>query len=232
MLSRRLVVAVFLVVGLLGGCSSSTDAGGPLPDGPALVTASAKALAGLRSVRFTLGVSGDLPGLPIRQVQGDATLDGSPQGTAKGRADVQETVNRFQFDYVLDGDKVYVTEKDGKHQEFPAPPEFTPAALLRPDGGLYRLLSNATDLKTEIEEKLNGVETYRVGGKLSKAVISSVVPGIQSDVDVKFWVEQAATRRLMRVWIQIPPIKPNEGAIMLELALSNLNVPVTITPPG
>jgi lipoprotein LprG len=76
------------------------------------------------------------------------------------------------------------------------------------------------------------VDTYRVGAKLSKAVISSVVPGIQSDVDIKFWVEKAATRRLMRVWLQIPPAKPNEGAIMLELALSNLNVPVTVTPPG
>jgi lipoprotein LprG len=196
------------------------------------VAASAKALAGLRSVRFTLGVSGDVPGLPIRQIAGDATLDGSPQGTAKGRADVQESVNRFQLDYVLEGDKLYVTDKNGKHQEFPAPAVFTPAALLRTGGGLYRLLTKATDMQTEIEEKVNGVDTYRVGAKLSKAVISSVVPGIQSDVDIKFWVEKAATRRLMRVWLQIPPAKPNEGAIMLELALSNLNVPVTVTPPG
>jgi lipoprotein LprG len=39
-------------------------------------------------------------------------------------------------------------------------------------------------------------------------------------------VEQAETRRLIRVWMQVPPIVANEGAVMLELALSNLNVPV------
>jgi lipoprotein LprG len=53
-----------------------------------------------------------------------------------------------------------------------------------------------------------------------------VVPGIKSDVDVKFWVDQAESHQLMRVWMQVPPSQPNEGAVMLELALSKQNVPV------
>jgi lipoprotein LprG len=214
------------LVGLISGCTSSAGSDAQLPDGVGLVTASAQALTGLHSVRFKLGVSGTIPGLPIRQIDGDATLDGSPTGTAKGHADMQEAIDRFQVDYVLTGDKLLLTRTDGTHQELPAPPEYLPSALLEASGGLHRLLTGATDLKTEVKEKLGDVETYRVAAKLPKAVISSVIPGIQSDVDVKFWVEQAETRRLIRVWMQVPPIVANEGAVMLELALSNLNVPV------
>jgi lipoprotein LprG len=225
MLTRRSLLAV-LVVGLVGGCTPSPDSAGPLPDGPGLVAASATAITGLRSVRFTLGVSGTIPGLPIRQIDGDATLDGGPHGTAKGHADIQESTDRFQADYVLRDDKLFITGTDGKRQELPAPPQYLPAALLDSSGGLHRLLAGATDMKTEIKEKLGNVETYRVAAKIPKAVISSVIPGIKSDVDVKFWVDQAESHQLMRVWMQVPPSQPNEGAVMLELALSKQNVPV------
>lgn len=227
MFCRRSVLAVLVVAAVLGGCASP-DTSESLPAGPELVTASAKALTSLHSVRFTAGLSGTVPGLPFRQIEGDATVDGGPPGAAKGRADMQESLDRFQLDYLLQGDTLHVTGKDGQRQDLPAQPEFTPVALLRPPGGLYRLLTNATDLKTETTEKLDTVETYRVAAKLSKAVISSVVPGIQADVDIKFWIEQAASRQLMRMWLQIPPSQPNEGAVMLELALSNQNVPVIL----
>jgi len=229
MLCRRSAIAVLVagLVGLLGGCTSSADSGAQLPDGAGLVSASAEALTQLHSVRFKLGVSGTIPGLPIRQIDGDATLTGSPNGTAKGHADMQEAIDRFQVDYVLKDDKLFLTRTDGTHEEIPAQPEYLPSALLEASGGLHRLLTGATAFKTEVEEKLGDVATYRVAAKLPKAVISSVIPGILSDVDVKFWVEKADSRRLMRVWMQVPPIVANEGAVMLELALSNLNEPVS-----
>lgn len=232
MLRRRSALAVLLVVGLLGGCSSSQlDTSGPLPDGPGLVTESAQALTGLRSVRFTFSSSGDIPGLPIRQVEGDATLDGGPDGAAKGQADMQESTNRFQLTYVLSGDKLYLTPKSGAVETMPVPAGFTPASLLEPDGALHKLLTSATGMKTEARELLGDVQTYRVTGKVAKGVISAIIPGIQADVDVKFWVAENAPHELMRMWVQIPPVESNEGATMLELALSNHNVPVQITPP-
>ncbi|MCU1682982.1 MAG: hypothetical protein JWQ81_3721 [Amycolatopsis sp.] len=233
MLRRRSALAVLLVVGLLGGCSSSQlDTSGPLPDGHGLVTESANALTGLRSVRFTFSSSGVIPGLPIRQVEGDATLDGGPGGAAKGQADMQESINRFQLTYVLTGNKLYLTPKSGPVETVPAPAGFTPASLLEPDGALHKLLTSATGMQTEASELLGSVQTYRVAAKVSKAVISSIIPGIQSDVDVKFWVAENAPKELMRMWVQIPPVESNEGATMLELALSNHNVPVTVTPPA
>lgn len=233
MLRRRSALAVLLGVLLLGGCSSSQlDTSGPLPDGPGLVTESANALIGLRSVRFTFTSSGVIPGLPIRQVEGDATLDGGPDGAAKGQADMQESINRFQLTYVLTGDKLYLTPKTGPVETVPVPAGFTPASLLQPDGALHKLLTSATGMQTEAKELLGDVETYRVAAKVSKAVISSIIPGIQSDVDVKFWVAEKAPNELMRMWVQIPPVESNEGATMLELALSNHNVPVTVTPPA
>jgi lipoprotein LprG len=230
MLFRRSVLAV-LVIGLLGGCASSPGSGS-LPDGPGLVAASAQNLTGLRSFRYTLGVSGTIPGLPIRQIDGQVTLDGGPDGMAEGHADMQEAMDRFQVEYVLRDGKLYLTHTDGTKEEIPASPEFLPSALLESSGGLHRLMTGATQLKTEIQEKLGKVATYRVTGELPKAVVSSVIPGIQSDVDIKFWVDQAEPHQLMRVWMQVPPIQANEGAVMIELALSNQNAPVTISQPA
>lgn len=233
MFRRRSALAGLLVLGLLGGCSSSLDTSGPLPDGHGLVTESAQALAGLRSVRFTFNSSGDIPGLPIRTVAGDATLDGGPGGSAKGDADMQELANRFQVTYVLSDGKVYLTPKsaNAKAEVIPVPAGFSPASLLEPDGALHRMLTSATAMTTEAKEKLGDTQTYRVAAKLSRAVITSVIPGVHADVDVKFWVQEDAPHELMRMWIQIPPNESEEGAIMLELALSNHNVPVTVPPP-
>jgi lipoprotein LprG len=231
MFCRRTALVVLLVLGLLTGCATSPDTSGPLPDGSGLVRASAVAVQTLRSVTFTFGSSGALPGLDIRGVDGQATLDGGPEGFARGHADVQETTNRFKYDYQLSGGTVYLTDQHGKRQRVPAAPEYTPAALLGPAGGLYRVLTGATQLKTERKERLDDVVAYRVTGKVPQHVIAGVVPAVQSDVDVKFWVSQADSRDLVRVWMQIPARLAGEGAVMLELSLSEPNRPVSVTPP-
>ncbi|WP_158885571.1 LppX_LprAFG lipoprotein [Amycolatopsis anabasis] len=231
MFCRRILPVVLLILGGLAGCTSSPDTSGPLPDGKGLVTAAAAAVDGLRSARFRFGVSGNIPGLEVREIEGRASRDGGPHGVAKGRADVQESTERFDVDYVLAGDTLYLTSGDGTRERRPVPAEFSPAAVLDPARGLRRLLLGVTGAKTEGREALDKVPAFRVTGKLGKDVISAVVPGIQADVDVKFWVSQAESRDLLRVWMQVPPQQPSEGAIMLELSLSELNVPVTVAPP-
>ncbi|TNC23125.1 LppX_LprAFG lipoprotein [Amycolatopsis alkalitolerans] len=225
MLRRRTAGVFLLIMALAAGCSASPDTRGPLPDATGLVTAAAATLAGIRSVRFDLSVSGSIPGMDVREIKGWASRD----GTASGQADMQESTNRFELRYEIAGDRLTLTDKHGTRTREPMPAEYAPAGLL--EQGLPKLLTSATGLKTETKENVQGVETYRVTGELGKDVIASVVPQIQSDVDVKFWVTRTEPRTLVRIWMQVPPRQPNEGAVMLELALSGVNSPPPASTP-
>lgn len=221
MFARRLLVLLTSAV-LLGGCSASPDTSGPLPDGTGLVREATAAMGNLNSVHFRFGISGVLAGLDVLEVEGDA----SRTAGSRGRAVLLRSTNRFEYQYVLDGGSLTMTDQNGETHTEPAP-IFTPERLLDDATGLPRLLSGATELQTEGREKLGEVEAYRVTAKVPRAVISAVVPTIQVDVDAKFWVEEAPSRNLARVWLQVPPSQPNEGAIMLELALTRVNTPAT-----
>jgi lipoprotein LprG len=232
MLRRVTAGVLLLILALASGCASTPDTRGPLPDASELLSAAATSFAALRSVRFDVTVSGTIPGLDIREVKGQASRDGGLYGTASGQADMQESTNRFGLTFLLSGDRLSLIGQQGLRREEPIPAEYNPAVLLDPARGLPRLLQGASELKTETKEDVKGVETYRVTGELARDVVSAVVPAIQSDVDVKFWVTQSEPRNLVRVWMQVPPRQPNEGAVMLELGLSDVNVPVSMVPVG
>jgi lipoprotein LprG len=232
MLRRRTAGVVLLILALACGCAASPDTRGPLPDGSMLVTAAAAALEGLRSIQYDFSVSGTIPGLDIREVKGWASRDGGPNGSTVGQADMQESTNRFELRYEITGNQLLLTDQHGVRTAEPVPAEYSPVALLDPGRGLPKLVRGATGLKTETKEDVKGVQTYRVTGELAKDIVSSVLPGIQSDVDIKFWVTQSEPRNLVRVWMQVPPRQPNEGAVMLELGLTGPNSPAGATPAG
>ncbi|MTD58135.1 LppX_LprAFG lipoprotein [Amycolatopsis pithecellobii] len=233
MLRRHTAGVLLLILAVASGCSSSPDTRGPLPDAGELVNAAAATLGGVRSFHYDFSISGSVPGLDVREVTGWASRDGGPAGTSTGQADMQESANRFELRYEISGNQLVLTDQHGIRTQQPAPAGYNPATLLTAGRGLPKLLTSATGLKTETREDVKGVETYRVTGTLSQAVITTVLPQIWSDVDVKFWVTRAEPHTLVRVWVQVPPRQPNEGAVMLELGLSGLNTPApTTTPPG
>lgn len=222
---RHLVLALLLTIGLTSGCAGSLDSGGPLPPAPDLVSAAADSLTSLRSVRFVLGVNGVAPGLPVRKIDGDVSLDGGRYGRAMGNADLQNDIERVKVKYRLDGDDVTLSRPDGD-RVIPADTSYTPRALLGPDGGLRRLLTGATELRTERWERVQDIDTVRIAAKVPAAVIGGIMPEIRADVFVKLWVSKAEPRQLVRVWLQVPPTKPEEFAVMLELALTRHNAVV------
>src|SRR5439155_21315673 len=152
---------------------------GPLPDGGELVSAAAASFDTVRSVRFDFSVSGTIPGLDVREVKGQADRD----GLASGQADVQQSTNRFELTFLVNGSTLYLTDKKGNRTQQPAPATYNPSLLLDPSRGLPRFLHNATAVKTETKEDVNGIATYRVTGELARDVVASFVPGIQSNVD-------------------------------------------------
>ncbi|OLT42519.1 hypothetical protein BJF85_22670 [Saccharomonospora sp. CUA-673] len=134
---------------------------------------------------------------------------------------------------------VTLTDSDDETTTQTLPDHFTPASLLAPDGGLRTLLGDATDLDTESREDIDGVPAWRVSANIPQEQMSQLLPGIPDDVAAKFWVtdsEDAAERTLLRVWLQVPPRTPNEGAVLVELGLTGHNEPVeasstAATPP-
>ncbi|WP_414935496.1 LppX_LprAFG lipoprotein [Amycolatopsis sp. cmx-11-51] len=214
---RHLVPALLLSVGLIGGCAGSPS----LPPAQDFVSAAADSLVSLRSVRFTLGVNGVVSGLPVLGLDGEISLEGG----AVGNADLQDDFERMKVKYRLSGSEITLSGS-GAERVIPASAPYTPRAMLGAEGGLRRLLTGATELKGERWERVQDTDSFRIGAKVPAAVIGGIVPEIRSDVVVKLWISKDEPRRLMRVWVQVPPTKPEEFAVMLELALTGHNAVV------
>lgn len=199
---RRL--ALLLVVLLTAGCTGSPDTRGPFPAGADLVREAATSFASVRSVHFAAGVNGVLPGFPLRQMEGDATLDGG--GAAKGTVDVQDGDGHTKFPFDV---------RDGQDSPYPV------SAFLGPRGGLKRLLDGVTDAKTEGRENVDGAPALRVGGKVPAAVAHSVLAPVNADLTAKVWVaDDGGPRRFVRLWVQIPPAGDHLSPVMIELSLT------------
>jgi lipoprotein LprG len=198
-------LALLLALLLTAGCTGSPDTRGPFPAGADLVREAATSFASVRSLHFAAGVNGVLPGFPLRQIEGDATLgDG---GTATGTADVQDGDGHTKFPF---------TVHDGQD----ALP-YRAGAFLGPQGGLKRLLDGVTDARTEGRENVDGAPALRVAGRVPAAVAHGVLTQVDADLTVKVWVaDDGGPRRFVRLWVQIPPAGDHLSPVMIELSLT------------
>lgn len=224
MVLRPIVLVLLLAIGTLAGCESGDD-GKSLPDPRPLLDSAAGALADLESVRFQFKTTGVVPGLAVREVTGVARPGDGRYGSAEGDADVQLPTERIQYEFALDGREAALTTGDGKHTEVAVPARLTPARLLHRDRGLGLLLRRAARTRTETREEVDGVPAYRIDAVLGREAMATLLPGVHADVNVKFWVRQRGEHDLVRLWVQVPPRKKNEGAAMLELGLSEHRTP-------
>lgn len=253
-MSRRILVVTTSLLALVAGCSSSPEAPEAEPSGASLVRDASAALRDVTSVRFDLRTQGALPGFPVRSIDGVATRE----GRAIGEVDMQLPTGRMQYEYELgerdgpsspggaptsgapDDDRgapVTLTDSENMATMKVVPERFTPQSLLARDGGLQHMLQDATELSTESREDIGDVPSYRVSGTLPEADISELLPGVSGDVAAKFWVTDNSERTLLRIWLQVPPQKENQGATTIELGLSEHNQPIDVsstapTPTG
>jgi lipoprotein LprG len=199
-------LALLLVLLLTAGCTGSPDTRGPFPAGAELVRDAATSFASVRSVHFAAGVNGVLAGFPLRQIEGDATLDDG--GAATGTADVQE------------GDGHTKSAFDVRDGQGSLPEAYAVSAFLGPSAGLKRLLDGVTDATTEGKENVDGAAALRVGGRVPAAVAHGVLAQVDADLNVKIWVSDALPRRFVRLWVQIPPADDHLSPVMIELSLT------------
>ncbi|GAA0604122.1 lipoarabinomannan carrier protein LprG [Kutzneria viridogrisea] len=222
---RATLSAVLIAATFTAGCTSGTGSSvGPLPDGKTELAKAAESMRSVQSTHFTITVDGELPGVPVRNADGDLTSS----GTAKGNAKVSEFGQLVQLDFVLADGTAFIKGPTGGYQKMSATLAtaiYDPATILNADKGVSKVLSSVESPEAEAQED----DAYRISGKVSKAVVSSLVPGIASDVTGKFWISSSGQPYLKQAKFDVPN---GQGKAMVTVVLSNINAPVTITAPA
>jgi lipoprotein LprG len=221
---KRLAVLGVLGLVAVAGCSSSgsPDSGTPLPDGASLLKDAAAATKPINSAHFTLKVNGTVSGLPIKELDGDLNKNGD----AKGNAKLDQFGQTFQVDFAVVEKTIYIKGVTGTWQKLgDAKAIYDTSAILDPDRGIAKMLSSISNAKTEGREDVNGVKTFRISGGVGKDGLAGLVPGVQSDVNGKVWVEEAAGHRPVKANVEV-----SQGN-SVDILLSEVDKPVTVTKP-
>jgi lipoprotein LprG len=232
-LHRVLLGMVALIAVLGAGCSddSSPPASGG-QDAAALLRDSAAAMKDVKSTHFTLKVNGSIKGISVHSADGDLTKEGGPSGAAKGKVNMELFGNLFEGEFVLVEDTVYIKGPTGPYQQLPASlvsSVYDPSAILNPDKGISKVLASVQNPKFEGTETVNGQATNKVSARATKDVVSSIVPGVSSDVDITFWLRQD-NKQPVKAEAKLPGEDGKPASV--EITLSDVDKPVTITKPA
>jgi lipoprotein LprG len=223
---KRLVVLGALGLIAVSGCTSSNSGSNTnnaqLPDGASLLKDAAEASKPINSAHFTMAVTGQVPGLPVQQLDGDLNKAGDAKGTAK----LNQFGQVFQVDFVVAEKTLYIKGVTGAWQKLGnAASVFDTSAILDPDRGIAKLLGGLQQPKTEGTEDVAGAKTYRVAGKLGKDGLGGLLPGVQNDVNGKVWVRQDGNHQPVKANVEVSP------GNSVDITLSEVDKPVTVTKP-
>jgi lipoprotein LprG len=227
---RVLLIGLGLLAVLVAGCTSGNSGTANLPAASSLLADSGTAMKDVTSVHFAITVDGTLSGVPIQNADGDLNA----QGQAKGNAKISELGQVVQVDFVLVDNTFYLKGPTGGYTKVPAALAgnlFDPTAILDPNRGVAKVLTSVRGASTQAQEKVDGVDCYRIGGKVSKDVVSALVPGIGSDVDATVWVATDSKHLPVKAEFAVPGNGGSQGA-KVDVDISNVNAPVTVTPPA
>jgi lipoprotein LprG len=231
---RRVLLGMFALFAVLAaGCSNNSSppaSGGQ--DAGALLRDSSAATKNIKSAHFTLKVNGSINGLSVHSAQGDLTKEGGPSGAAKGTVNMELLGNLFEGEFVLVDDTIYIKGPTGGYQQLPASliaNLYDPSAILNPDKGISKVLANVQNPRVDGTETVDGQATTKVSGRAAKDVVSSIVPGVASDVDITFWLRQD-NKQPVKAEAKLPGSDGKTASV--EVTLSNVDKPVTITKPA
>jgi lipoprotein LprG len=229
---RVLLAGLGLLAVLVAGCTSGGSESGAatLPPAPTVLNNAGASMRGVTSVHFTITVNGTLPGVPVQNATGDLNA----QGQAKGSAKLTELGQLVQVDFVLVDKVFYLKGPTGGYQRIPAALAgslFDPTAILDPNRGVAKLLTSVRGGTTQARETVDGVDCYRVGGKVDNAVVAALLPGISSDVTATIWVAADSRNLPVKAEFTVPGTGGGKGATV-DVDISNVDAPVTVTAPA
>ncbi|HKN53692.1 MAG TPA: LppX_LprAFG lipoprotein [Amycolatopsis sp.] len=228
MIVRRALITLFaLSAALVAGCTSNAPSSPSLPDAGSLLKDSAASAGNFTSTHFALKVNGSVPGLSVQRLDGDLTKANG--GGAKGNGALTLLGQLVDAEFVLVNGSLYIKGPTGGWQKLPAALSsslYDPSAILDPARGIPKLLAGVQNAKTEGEEDVNGVATYKVTGTVPKDAMSGLLPGIPADANATIWVRKDAGHAPVKASLGFP------GNATVDVTLSDVDKPVTVTAPA
>jgi len=233
MSERRRSAGVFLAalsalsLLVLTGCTSTTSSSTATAVTPAaadVLSASASAMAAVTSAAFTLTVDGSLPAVPVQKAQG--TLNST--GDAKGTASLVELGQLVEVEFVLVGGDLYVKGPTGGFAKVPAAlagQVYDPSVTLNPATGVAKVLSSVQNPVVTGSD----AGSWLVSGTVPAAVVGALVPGITTDVSAVFTIGMTGAQLTAATFT----LNGDDGKpATVTVTLSDINQPVSISPPG
>ncbi|WP_156753905.1 LppX_LprAFG lipoprotein [Actinokineospora pegani] len=235
MFTRRRLFAALALTAALAGCTSGGGGSeqqqpvSDLPDGAALLKESAEATRMIESGHFSLNVDGQVDAIPVQNAEGDITRKNG--GGAQGTVKLTFMGSVIEGKFVLTPDDLFIQGPTGGYQKLSAglvTSIYDPSAILDPDRGVANVVAKVRQPRTEGEEEVDGVETYKVSGTVAKDVVLEIVPGVTQDVPVSVWI-RTDNKQPAQAQVTVPQ---GDQEATVTLKLSEVGKDVTITPPN
>lgn len=232
--SRILAGALALLTLVSVGACTTDDARPekPLPDAKGLLTDAAASMSEITSAHVSLRVNGENSGLRVQQLDGDLTRKGG-KVAAKGTGKMKVMGQLVSVEFVLSGGTLYLKGPTGGYQEIPqafSAAVYDPSAILDPKRGISSILRSVQGPQTINREEVNGTPALKVTGAVPADALSGLLPGISSKTDITFWLAQAQGHRPVKAAVTLPGGKGKPATAVVTL--SQVNKPVTVTPPA
>jgi lipoprotein LprG len=224
-----LIAVLFALVAGLAGCDKKpTDTAPALPDGQALVSASAEAMRQVKNAHMTITVDGTIANLPLKKADGVVTQTGDAQGTVQ----LEQLGALVELGFVILNKTFYLKGPTGTWQQVPlsmAATFYDPSAILDPGRGVANVLATAKDAKTEAQESVDGHDTYRVAASFDSAALVAVVPGAGVGVTGKLWLD-TQDKRLRKAVFTVPGGSGGAPATV-TVTITDFDAAVNISAP-
>ncbi|HEY2791510.1 MAG TPA: LppX_LprAFG lipoprotein [Micromonosporaceae bacterium] len=226
------IASVALIAAVLAGCHSGNGSSGSasdttsLPPASTLLSQAETAMGAVQSVHFTLNVDGTIAALPVKSANGVLTH----AGDAKGTATAVEFGTTLEIAFVIVGDSFYFKGPTGGYQKLPlatATTFYDPSAILDPNRGIPKVLSDSQNAKTVGSTTINGATAYEVSLTPDPDAIKSLLPGVGSGVTASIWIDKASGHVVKGVFNV-----PNNGKkAVVTITLDSYDQPVSISAP-
>jgi lipoprotein LprG len=226
-----LLAVLPVMLAAAAGCTHSKPkpgATGDLPAGDVLLKDSAAAMRDIKTAKFLITADGTIAGLSLKRAEGTLTREGSAQGSAQ----ITQAGLDVELTFVIVGDKIYLKGPTGGYQTLPlalAATVYDPSAILDPDRGIAKVLSTATDAKTEAAESVDGKPAWRVAMKANATDLETIVPGVTGTVPAKVWLG-TTDKRLLKATFTLPDSGGAKGGTV-TVTFTDYDAPVTISAP-
>ena len=236
-LKLRVLGIFMLLVWLTPACSSySSDLAlkseSAIDAEPVLLQA-VEQLMGLESASFSLNhIKGStvlMPGVLMTKISGEVSIPNRSRVTVE--AQIQFPKSYVEIDIVRIQETAYMTSIfGGDWNQIPA--ESLPFNL----SGLGLTMAEIVDAiqKPKIlgDERLNGIDTLRIGGMINSKDLVKLVPGAEGTVrvDLELWINRE-DGLLQRALIAGQVVPTDDVDTIRDLVLKNINQPVVIDAP-